>query len=302
MDLHDRNSCVGISMCLRIVWLLFGFFYARGECYELIPSQVLYTKSRIREQRISRDPFPHLEIQNLFHDSVYECLMKTLSTVRNKKFDSKRKYRKRKKTVTSHESTRESFDINTMRGLNGLRRRYKFTFQQLNFLRSFRKILNELQWEWLEMLREPLSQRTPKFNMKSASYFPKQELVFDWSDYGILPHNDLPGKLATILVYLPVNSANPEMGTVLLKPKEYTNIQIVNGRSSWKYFHSVLNATYIPNSALAFSACDSSWHGVRNIGTKSMRPRISLQFFIRSKENTNYGPCFGEKLEDPDDI
>ena len=281
-------------MFLRIVWLLLTarcFFYAHGDCNELTPSQVLYTQKKIVNQRISRDPFPHLEIQNLFHNSVYECLMKTLSSVRNNKFDSKRKYRKQKGTFRGQESARESFDINTVKGLNGLRRRYKFNAQQIKFLRSFRKILNKLQGEWLEMFREPLSQRTPKFNMKRASYIPTQELIFDWANYGILPHNDSPEKLATILVYLPDNNANPDVGTVLLKPREDTNIIIRKNRGSWENFHSVQNATYIPNFALAFSACDSSWHGVRNIGTKSIRPRISLQFFIRSKEKTIRGPC-----------
>ena len=66
-------------------------------------------------------------------------------------------------------------------------------------------------------------------------------------------------------------------------------------RADWKDFNVVKQAQYKPNVALAFSACEESWHAVHKVGTKK-KPRISLQTFImktneRVKSKERVGSC-----------
>ena len=95
-------------------------------------------------------------------------------------------------------------------------------------------------------------------------------MTIDGSSYAILPHTDIVDKLVTILIYLPevTDLQHQNLGTLLLrKMNTSANIQVSGKqRADWKEFYVVKQAPFKPNVALAFSACDESWHAVREVG------------------------------------
>ena len=152
---------------------------------------------------------------------------------------------------------------------------------------------------WLSRFSVPLSLRNPEFEHKSTRSFSRQLLTIDGSSYAIFPHTDTVDKLVTILIYLPESDdeKNYHLGTLLMQKKNTsTNLKISGKqRAEWKDFNVVKQAPFKPNAALAFSACEESWHAVHKVG-KTKEPRISLQTFImknneKMKSKEQVGAC-----------
>ena len=276
-----------ISSIIGNALLFFAFFstvYVNAENCAIEKDHVEYTRQRIREAILEADPFPFMIINDIFHSTVYDCILQNLESMRGEK----RKVVKvrSRHALRANEVFRQSFDINREDELAALRRSHKFKYYQVHFLRSLRMILNLAEPEFLMKFEDTLRLRRPPFDRKSDKTFNKQVLTSDWSKYEIFPHIDTPNKLVTVLVYLPENRDHVTMGTSLLKKrKEYSELSILKGgRARWDWFDFVVNATFTPNKAVAFSPCSSSWHGVRKINTNLSGPRITLQFFVMNKE------------------
>ena len=87
------------------------------------------------------------------------------------------------------------------------------------------------------------------------------------------------------------------LGTLSMQKKNISADLKISGkqRADWKDFSIVKQAPFKPNVALAFSACEESWHAVHKVG-KMKEPRISLQTFImksndRTKGKERVGSC-----------
>jgi len=258
-----------------------------------------YTRKRILESNLEGDPYPHLIIENIFTTDVYVCILRYLKEMRSKKGLKKISPKMSPKEI---EIAQRSYnDLNMIPHLNRLEEKYGINKKAKSFLKDLAVILNDagVQQAWLHKFSGPLSSRRPKFDRRSR-ILSRQLLTIDGSSYAILPHTDTVDKLVTILIYLPevTDLQHQNLGTLLLrKMNTSANIQVSGKqRADWKEFHVVKQAPFKPNVALAFSACDESWHAVREVG-KMKEPRISLQTFIMKNDEAKVkikekvGPC-----------
>lgn len=286
MPLSNFFDCV-----LLLVATFFIVSVNAGNC-NIETEHLEYTRQRIREASLEPDPFPFIIINDVFHNKVYECILQNLETTRGKV--SKPVRTRNRSAVRANEDFRQYYNINSEVEIAALRRVHKFKHKQLQFFRSLRLVLNSMETEFLMKFEDTLRLRKPPFDIRSDKTYDRQLLTFDWTNYEIYPHNDTPKKLVTVIVYLPENADDIKLGTSLLRKRQMNSEPtIFKERAQWDQFDFVVNATFTPNKALAFSACSSSWHGVRNIGKKLSGPRITLQFFVMNgeKEVKKIGLC-----------
>ena len=258
-----------------------------------------YTRARILETNLAVEPYPHLIIEDIFTSNVYGCILKCLKLMRSQKILKKTSSKMSAKEI---ETAQRSYnDLNLISHLNRLEEIYGIGKKAKSFLKDFSLILNDagVQQAWLHRFSGPLSSRQPKFE-KNSRIYSRQLLTIDGSSYAILPHTDTVDKLVTILIYLPKveNLQNQHLGTLLLqKSNTSLNVKVFGKqRANWEDFIVVKQAPFKPNLALAFSACDESWHAVHEVG-KMKEPRISLQTFLmkewetKLKRKDKVGPC-----------
>jgi hypothetical protein len=108
--------------------------------------------------------------------------------------------------------------------------------------------------------------------------YPQPVLYADFEGYAIKPHADTRRKVITMMIYMPDDDSQPELGTAVYKisPK---------GVFAWKTYGLVKEKTFpfLSNSGAAFvvihpahSFFHASWHGRDAISLKSAKPRMTL--------------------------
>ena len=108
--------------------------------------------------------------------------------------------------------------------------------------------------------------------------YPRPCVYSDFDGYAIKPHPDTRRKVLTMLVYMPEDDSQRDLGTTVYKisPK---------GLFAWKSYGLVEEKTlpFLPNSGLAFvvihpkyNLLRTSWHGRSAIHASPDKPRFSL--------------------------
>lgn len=108
--------------------------------------------------------------------------------------------------------------------------------------------------------------------------YPRPVLYEDYDGYRIKPHPDTRRKVLTMLIYMPEDDSQRELGTTLyrLSPK---------GLFSWKNFGLAEDKTlpFLPNTGCAFVVIHptydffrTSWHGRDSISLDNTKPRFSI--------------------------
>lgn len=108
-------------------------------------------------------------------------------------------------------------------------------------------------------------------------------LTEDQVGYAIGPHTDAPSRLATILIYVPVDDKSQFAGTSLYVPK---NTELKRGISPAHHhsrdFHRVFTAPFLPNSAFGFVVSSDSFHGVEKVESLPTSRR-QIMLFLKYK-------------------
>jgi len=178
--------------------------------------------------------------------------------------------------------------------LERLEQIYDLKKESKMFWQTFPAIMNNegVRNNLLKKFQGPLLLRAPRFEfLIKPQTFSRQLLSIDGSSYAIRPHTDTVDKLVTILIYLPEDRETfHQLGTLLLQRKNLAHNLNISGkqRAEWEDFNVVKQAPFEPNVALAFSACDESWHAVKEV-EKMKTARISLQTFIMKKNTKGEG-------------
>jgi len=193
------------------------------------------------------------------------------------------------------EQARRSYnELNTPSHLERLEQIYDLKKESKMFWQTFPAIMNNegVRNNLLKKFQGPLLLRAPRFEfLIKPQTFSRQLLTIDGSSYAIRPHTDTVDKLVTILIYLPEDRETfHQLGTLLLQRKNLAHSLNISGkqRAEWEDFNVVKQAPFEPNVALAFSACDESWHAVKEV-EKMKTARISLQTFIMKKNTKGEG-------------
>jgi hypothetical protein len=108
--------------------------------------------------------------------------------------------------------------------------------------------------------------------------YPRPVAYTDYDGYAIKPHPDTRRKVLTMLIYMPEDDSQADLGTSLYKISPL-------GVFAWKTYGLVEEKTapFLPNTGLAFvvihpryNLLRSSWHGRSAIVAPPEKPRFSL--------------------------
>jgi len=255
-------------------------------------ADILYTFQRILNSELLVSPYPHAIITDFFSPKIYKCILRNLKNMRTQIFLRKINSRMSPKEI---EQARRSYnELNTPSHLERLEQIYDLKKESKMFWQTFPAIMNNegVRNNLLKKFQGPLLLRAPRFEfLIKPQTFSRQLLTIDGSSYAIRPHTDTVDKLVTILIYLPEDRETfHQLGTLLLQRKNLAHSLNISGkqRAEWEDFNVVKQAPFEPNVALAFSACDESWHAVKEV-EKMKTARISLQTFIMKKNTKGEG-------------
>ena len=96
-------------------------------------------------------------------------------------------------------------------------------------------------------------------------------LVQDITNYKIGPHSDSPGKVITMLFYLPPDNSQAHLGTSIYAPKD-PGFRCLTGRHHpIDAFDRMVTMPFLPNSLFTFVRSDTSFHGVEPVGDPDCR-------------------------------
>ena len=108
--------------------------------------------------------------------------------------------------------------------------------------------------------------------------YPRPVAYSDTDGYAIKPHPDTRRKVLTMLIYMPEDDSQRDLGTTIYKISPM-------GVFAWKSYGLVEEKTapFLPNTGLAFvvihprhNLLKTSWHGRDTIQTAPEKPRFSL--------------------------
>jgi len=231
---------------------------------------------------LSKHPFPHVVIEDIFSPSASECLQTHLHRVRNEKVVGRTSVGQ--KHFSSPQSKRNAIgrlQFNIRSEGSKMRKELKLIREEVQYLKNFAKILDDkrVKENFLSLFSKPLSLRKPPvLVLRGNRFISRQILTVDKLNYEVEPHVDAAQKIVTIVIYLPEQDI-PEfydLGAVLLKPK----LTVSKNEHNWTKFDVSRQIQYKPNVGFAFSACDASWHAVKKVNKIFERSRVSLQNYI----------------------
>jgi hypothetical protein len=108
--------------------------------------------------------------------------------------------------------------------------------------------------------------------------FPQPVLYADFDGYAIKPHSDTRRKVLTMLIYMPDDDTQRELGTTVYKISPMSVL-------AWKTCGLVKDKTlsFLPNTGCAFvvispahSFLHASWHGRAAISVDNAKPRMTI--------------------------
>lgn len=102
----------------------------------------------------------------------------------------------------------------------------------------------------------------------------------DLASYALGPHTDSPAKLVSLLFYLPSDDSRPHLGTSLYLPKDRAFACKGGPHHPFARFDRVTTVPFRANTLFAFPKTDRSFHGVEAIDGAEGR-RDLLQYNMR---------------------
>ena len=215
----------------------------------------------ILEGTVTERPFPHLVFERFFADDLYRRLLSSWP------------------------------DLDRYVDLNSARTRKQYTLwdrraeagdpERTALWRTVSDALSaqEIQDAFRRKLESGLRIRA-KGSGESwpVPMYPQPVLYADFDGYAIKPHPDTRRKVLTVLLYMPQDESQRELGTTVYKVSPM-------GVFAWKSYGLVKakTADFLPNTGFAFvvihpahSLLHTSWHGRDTISIDNSRPRMTI--------------------------
>lgn len=224
-----------------------------------------YTIDRIRNAKVSVDPFPHAVIENFLDMDLFLALRRVFPDP--EAMDDIRERRAAvgysdKRLFVNADSLASVVDEST-----GIQ-----PFARLLALVRSQPFTRALIGMFSETVRKQLDALGADFKLRA----PNVDVINDCSGFALPPHTDGNAKLVTALVYLADPGDPPEHGTRLYRPLR-PDMRCETGKAGYPFeaFEEVAAAPYVPNTALLFARSPVSFHGVA--ATRSEIPRRVIQ-------------------------
>jgi hypothetical protein len=105
---------------------------------------------------------------------------------------------------------------------------------------------------------------------------PSAALIRDLTHYTIGPHTDHPGRMLSMLFYLPENNSLRDLGTSVYVPKDPQFTCEGGPHHLPERFTRVRTLPFVPNSVLAFPKSNRCFHGVEPISRPDVERDVLL--------------------------
>ena len=256
----------------------FGWKRVKPKC-KVGAKALAHTAKRIREAELVLDPYPHVQVFNIFPDALYACIMSKMPAgdgayVRLKEgvdrfmvdlYD-------RKKAAKGKKDKR--WDV--MDGKGGF---------DAGFWQDFGAAYatdTGIRDAWLDKFAPTLAVRHANYAAVKSSIHTKMELNRDRAGYEIGPHTDSQGKWVTTLYYLAKDLEHEKTGTCVVRSKTGRTQTEGSVWEDWRDpdFEIATQARYVPNSVFAFAPCFGSWHAVPKVTGRNGFVRDTIQTFL----------------------
>ena len=210
---------------------------------------------------VTEKPFPHLVFERFFPDAVYRRLISSWP------------------------------DLDRYVDLNAARTRKQYTLWDRRVeagdderTRLWRAVSDAVS---ADAIQDALRQRLEtglRIRAKGSGeawplpMFPQPVLYADFDGYSIKPHPDTRRKVLTMLIYMPEDESQRELGTAVYKVSPM-------GVFAWKSYGlvKVKTADFLPNTGFAFvvihpahNLLHTSWHGRDTIALDNAKPRMTI--------------------------
>ncbi len=224
---------------------------------------------------VSDKPFSHLFAQQIFPANVYSEMLDNLP-------DPATYEPKHEKQLPDGTYTRTYYQLDRD-GLAALPDHQRALWESV-----VDALLSEdFKVHVFRQLRKDLAFRFRTQDVEAIEASPRPRIVRDVSGYKIDPHPDTRKKAVTMMIYLPRDERQKDLGTSLYKIQP--SLQGLTSKRRW--FKEVKRFPFIPNSAFAFAVNNclrkKSWHG-RELVEKNVGVRNSLVTTFYVPEAVNY--------------
>jgi hypothetical protein len=208
-----------------------------------------HVQQRVNATDIEADPFPHIEIENIFSEELYQAMLAnriaddclfTLSELKrvDQHYPTSRQILELRNNLPILSSPTREFWQSTYVWLTGPFKEIMLTKFQPQILARFGEMPN--------LHAETLYTR-------------------DRTDYALGPHTDAPHKVLTFLIYLPKDNSDSNIGTSIYRPRNPDFTCQGGPRYDFDSFDRVKTAPYQPNTLFGFVKTSRSFHGVEPI-------------------------------------
>lgn len=230
-----------------------------------LPPAELHLSDRIASAAINPVPFPHCYIQDVFPADFYAGIQRHLP------------------------DPMAMIPIELARGAKGYKERFVLELNpgRLSALpETERNFWSDVAaWLLSGRLQQLMLQKFGPFMERSADafeFYADAMLIQDITNYKIGPHCDAPGKVITMLFYLPADDSQAHLGTSIYVPKDPTFRCPTGTHHSPEGFNRVTTMPFLPNSLFTFARSDTSFHGVEPVDDPDCR-RWLLLFTIYAR-------------------
>lgn len=231
---------------------------------------------RIAATPVSRDPFEHLYVEEVFPADFYAELQRQMIADRG--------YRRLNQTgrVSERYSSQRLClfprDLATIDAPEPQRLFWRELFAALRDGNLRRAVLRTFK-----AAVKLHAESTLRENAFGAMVYSEVFLMRDLETYALGPHTDSPQKLVSMLFYLAPDESAPELGTSLYRPKDRHFSCPGGPHHSFPDFERVATLPYRPNTMLAFPKSRVCFHGVEPVASAKRRDLLLFDVKISTK-------------------
>ena len=208
----------------------------------MFSEEMIHTVDKINSANIIGYPYTHIEVDNVFSDSMYNLMLE--NTIPS---DFLYSLKDRGRVSASYSEGRLVTDLKpTMPNLpNSIREFWEDFSIWMHY--SFKKII----------LR--------KFNLLTSDIKVDCLYTRDSKGFHLRPHADTNSKIVTALIYLPKNNNNLDIGTSIYTPKKEDFVCETGMHYNFTDFNLYKTVSYQPNKLFCFVKSNKSFHGLEPI-------------------------------------
>ena len=172
-------------------------------------------------------------------------------------------------------------DVNFVTNIDDLDTKRKFFWK--NFFNFF--MSKDFIGNLIFLLKEPIYERYNIDNLSKLKIDIRMELIRDSVGYMIGPHTDSPKKIITLLIYIPNDNSNIDLGTSLFVPKNKEFVSEEAHQFEFDKFNEIKKMPYKKNFAFGFLKNERSFHGRYPIDKKFIGKRDWINFSLQHRIN-----------------